>query len=213
MIDKEKGKYQIICTLRLGGLNFLTILLSDFHQGCLVAVKLFSPNDKINWEWDTSRYPKELITYLQSHTPLINAGYYDLRTWEMTIWDQKENPAFKDLTPFNTENSQEGSKRLRVLLENQLKDVLINENTFTLEDFPSFKDYKLQTIQKKFIKTITTETELVFKLYKDNHIKIPQGTTLALNLYSKHCNLLDADGKIHSMRFKEIIGLDDILKE
>ncbi|AKP77165.1 hypothetical protein AS52_02200 [Priestia megaterium Q3] len=210
MKNKNMNRYQIICALRIGDLNFLTILLSDYQEGCLVAVRLYSQDDKINWDWDTSNYPTDLILYLQSQTSLIEGGFYDLRTWEITVWEEISNPELKERNSISTKILQAGKNKLKALLKEQLEAKMIDKHSLEMENFPTFEEYKLSLLQKKFIKSMTVEEEIVLNLYPNCYIKVLPGAIAVPNLYTKQLNILDAEGIVHSIKFNQIVGMEHL---
>ncbi|MDG0029976.1 hypothetical protein MMB68_10450 [Priestia sp. Y58] len=50
---------------------------------------LYSPNDKVQLDYNTAHYPTGLIKYLKTEKDRIDAGFYSIRTWEMKLYDKK----------------------------------------------------------------------------------------------------------------------------
>ncbi|MDR7074733.1 hypothetical protein [Fictibacillus barbaricus] len=86
----DTNGFRIMFTLRLPiELSYLLLVGCDYNNGCLFAINLYSPNDSIQLEHNTSHYPKELIVLLSEEKELIDNGFYDLRTWQLTMFQQK----------------------------------------------------------------------------------------------------------------------------
>ncbi|MBX9996062.1 hypothetical protein [Priestia aryabhattai] len=200
------NRYQIIFTLRIGDLNFLTILLSDYQNGCLVAVRLYTKqNDKIHWDWDTDKYPSELINYLQSKEKLIEQGFYALRTWEITLWEEIKKTKFRESTDIKPSTLKEGIKELENEFNNRFESNSRTENDLLLLNY--FQ--QIEVVNQDKIRKGESEVKFLFKLYKNAYIDIFTEAIAAVNLYDKRLYLIDAEKTIHTIKFEEIVAVQD----
>ena len=91
------GPYRIMFVIRIPGEKEHSICVGvNFDNACLFSILLYSPNDKIQLDYNTSHYPKELLLHLEKEKDLIDSGWHDIRTWEMTIFENnlKERKVF-----------------------------------------------------------------------------------------------------------------------
>lgn len=63
----------------------------------MFTISLYSPNDNVQVDFNTSRYPKKLVEHLRKEKRKIDEGFYSIRTWEMSLYN-KRNSQYPFLT-------------------------------------------------------------------------------------------------------------------
>ena len=80
---------------RLGSTDFITCVGMDYIRKAMFVVTLYSPNDKLKLDYNTSHYPQELIQYLKTEKEKIDGGFYSIRTWQMELYDKSDCETLK----------------------------------------------------------------------------------------------------------------------
>ncbi|MDP9574432.1 UNVERIFIED_ORG: hypothetical protein J2X74_000249 [Bacillus sp. 1751] len=63
----------------------------DYVRKAMFVVNLYSPNDKLNLEYNTSHYPRGLVQYLEEEKDRIDKGFYSIKTWQMELYTKQKN--------------------------------------------------------------------------------------------------------------------------
>lgn len=80
---------------RLGSTDYITCVGMDYSRKAMFVVSLYSPNDKLKLDYNTSHYPQDLIQYLKTEKEKIDAGFYSIRTWQMELYDKSDGETLK----------------------------------------------------------------------------------------------------------------------
>lgn len=83
---------------RLGSTAHIACVGMDYVRKAMFVVNLYSPNDKVNLEYNTSHYPGDLVQYLRGEKDRIDKGFYSIKTWQMELYKKERN---KKLNFFN----------------------------------------------------------------------------------------------------------------
>ncbi len=73
---------------RLGSTDYITCVGMDYVRRAMFVVSLYSPNDKLKLDYNTSHYPQELIQYLKTEKEKIDKGFYSIKTWQMELYNK-----------------------------------------------------------------------------------------------------------------------------
>jgi hypothetical protein len=149
-----------------------------------------------------------LVSYLKSQESLINEGFYDLRTWQITLFDEhvRERKTFmanKDRgiikwAPFKSLPEQwsgvsnvfeEDKKVARPMLdENELEEI----NTYLLE-------------------SLENDLPLLFKLYEKGYINVMgPGIVSKVDTLQRKIQITDKNRNIKYIPFMKIVGVEAI---
>lgn len=75
---------------RLGSTDYIACVGMDYSRKAMFVVNLYSPNDKLKLDYNTSHYPQDLVQYLKTEKGKIETGYYSIRTWQMDLYDKSD---------------------------------------------------------------------------------------------------------------------------
>lgn len=81
--------YQVMFIYRLGSTAYLCCVGMDYFKKAMFVISLYSPNDDVQLDYNTSHYPKELMTHLKHEKKKIDTGFYSITTWEMNLYNKK----------------------------------------------------------------------------------------------------------------------------
>ena len=84
--------YRIMFVFRLGSTSYLCCVGMDYIRKAMFTISLYSPNDNVQLDYNTSHYPQELVHHLKREKEKIDTGFYSLTTWEMSLYDNKIEP-------------------------------------------------------------------------------------------------------------------------
>lgn len=76
---------------RLGSTAHIACVGMDYVRKAMFVVNLYSPNDKVNLEYNTSHYPRDLVQYLRGEKDRIDKGFYSIKTWQMELYKNQQN--------------------------------------------------------------------------------------------------------------------------
>lgn len=80
--------YRLMFVFRTRDISMLYCIGMDYLRGAMFGVRLYSPNDKVQLDYNTSHYPTQLVEYLKAEKEKIDKGLYDIRMWEMNLYDE-----------------------------------------------------------------------------------------------------------------------------
>jgi len=63
----------------------------DYTRNAMFVVTLYSPDDKVSLDYNTSHYPSELVEYLKEEKEKIDKGFYSIRTWQMELYNKPKD--------------------------------------------------------------------------------------------------------------------------
>lgn len=63
----------------------------DYTRNAMFAITLYSPDDKVRLDYNTSHYPSELVEYLKEEKEKIDNGFYSIRTWQMELYNNPKD--------------------------------------------------------------------------------------------------------------------------
>ncbi|MFE4039625.1 hypothetical protein [Priestia sp. YIM B13489] len=81
--------YRIMFVFRLGSTSFLCCVGMDYIKKAMFTVNLYSPNDDVKPDHNTSHYPKALVEHLKREKDNIDKGFYSITTWEMKLYTNR----------------------------------------------------------------------------------------------------------------------------
>lgn len=81
--------YRLMFVFRTRDISMLYCIGMDYLQGAMFCIKLYSPEDDIKLDYNTGHYPKELVDYLKKEKKKIDSGMYDIKMWEMDLYNKK----------------------------------------------------------------------------------------------------------------------------
>ncbi|MBN8251091.1 hypothetical protein [Priestia flexa] len=79
-------QYQLMFVFRTKQLSLLHCVGMDYVNGSMFCVLLNSPNDSVQIDYMTNHYPRPLINHLTREKERIDSGFYDIRTWGMSLY-------------------------------------------------------------------------------------------------------------------------------
>ncbi|MCL9638010.1 hypothetical protein L2095_25005 [Bacillus zanthoxyli] len=79
-------QYRLMFVFRTRDISMLYCIGMDYTQGAMFCIMLYSPNDDIQLDYNTSHYPRELIQYLKQEKSKIDTGLYDIKMWRMELF-------------------------------------------------------------------------------------------------------------------------------
>ncbi|MBH0162079.1 YolD-like family protein [Fictibacillus sp. 26RED30] len=200
------NRFRIMFTLRLPNeLSYLLLVGCDYSNGCLFAINLFSPNDSIQLNRNVNQYPEELIAHLSAEKELIDAGFYDLRTWQLTLFqlkikERKDFQMIKDRGEIKWQPFQsipELWNSYRAIQEEQSK---ISK--------PSLDEDQLEIINYRIMKSLEEEKVLNLKLYEQGHINEVPGIIIKVDPFQKVIRFKVTSGAIKQLSFSKIVGAE-----
>ncbi|PGQ79683.1 hypothetical protein COA18_27925 [Priestia megaterium] len=83
--------YRVMFIFRLGSTDYITCVGMDYIRKAMFVVNLYSPNDKLKLDYNTSHYPQDLIQYLKTEKEAIDSGFYSIRTWQMELYNKSSD--------------------------------------------------------------------------------------------------------------------------
>ncbi|MEE3892808.1 hypothetical protein [Priestia megaterium] len=83
--------YKVMLVFRLGSTSYLACIGMDYINKAMFVIRLYSPNDKVQVNYNTDHYPEELITHLKQESKKIDEGFYSIRTWEMNLYNNQND--------------------------------------------------------------------------------------------------------------------------
>lgn len=81
--------YRIMFILRYGSTAYIVCVGMDYINKAMFSVCLYSPDDNVQLEYNTSHYPEQLITYLKGEKDKIDSGFYSITTWNMCLYNKE----------------------------------------------------------------------------------------------------------------------------
>lgn len=76
---------------RLGSTAHIACVGMDYVRKAMFVINLYSPNDKLNLEYNTSHYPRDLVQYLEKEKDRIDKGFYSIKTCQMELYKEQQN--------------------------------------------------------------------------------------------------------------------------
>jgi len=80
--------YRLMFVFRTRDISMPYCIGMDYLKGAMFCIMLYSPEDDIQLDYNTKDYPKELIDYLRLQKDKIDKGLYDIRMWEMNLYNK-----------------------------------------------------------------------------------------------------------------------------
>ncbi|PGX80398.1 hypothetical protein [Priestia megaterium] len=80
--------YRLLFVFRTRDISMLYCLGMDYTKGAMFCVMFYSPNDDIQLDYNTNHYPQKLINYLRKEKFSIDKGLYDIRMWELNLYNK-----------------------------------------------------------------------------------------------------------------------------
>jgi|tagenome__1003787_1003787.scaffolds.fasta_scaffold20551721_1 hypothetical protein len=208
LVDITKERFQIMFVIRFSRQNFLSLVGVDFDNSCLFSVLLYCENEQVDLEYNTSHYPKELMNVLKQNEQLLNKGWYDIRTWELTIFDQnlKERKSL-DMSSDSRINDG-GLKKWSPFKSLQEQWQLLKKN---YEDdnkvsMPIIQDDEFQEINNCILHSLESQSPILLRLYDSGDLKEIDGVVSKVDPYTKIVKIQDNSGSIKNIKFIQIIG-------
>lgn len=90
---------------RLGSTDYIACVGMDYIRKAMFVVSLYSPNDKLKLDYNTSHYPQDLIQYLKTEKEEIDAGFYSIRTWQMELYHESCDEALRFFSKLQNKKS------------------------------------------------------------------------------------------------------------
>ena len=82
--------YRLMFVFRTRDISMLYCLGMDYLNGSIFCVMLYSPEDAVQLDHNTNHYPKELIDHLRREKEKIDSGLYDIKMWEMNLYNRSK---------------------------------------------------------------------------------------------------------------------------
>lgn len=196
-------RYRLMFVVRFPQqLAYLTAVGVDFNTGTLFSVLLYSPDDNVRLNYNTSHYPQDLIAYLEKQKELIDSGFYDIRSWQMHLYDEKITVR-KDLL------KEKGTKKWNSIIvpELELLHEGLEENGHNVEK-PVLDDYEYQEIDNKIGRSLETQKPLIFKIYEQGRIIRCGGIVAKIDPIYKRIEIRNAKNRIKKISFSNICGVE-----
>lgn len=76
---------------RLASTSYISCVGMDYTRNAMFVITLYSPDDKVSLDYNTSRYPIELVKHLKEEKEKIDEGFYSIRTWQMELYDNTKS--------------------------------------------------------------------------------------------------------------------------
>jgi len=80
--------YRLMFVFRTRDMSMLYCIGMDYIRGSMFGVRLYSPNDKIQIDHNTGHYPNQLVEHLKQEKEKIDQGLYDIKMWEMDLYNE-----------------------------------------------------------------------------------------------------------------------------
>jgi hypothetical protein len=212
LIEVTKERFQIMFVIRFSGQNFLSLVGVDFDNSCLFSVLLYYENDQVDLDYNTSHYPKELMNVLKKNKKLLDSGWYDIRTWELTIFDQKlkerksldmnSESRIKDRGLMKWAPFQSLPEQWQMLKRNYEDDNKVS--------MPLLDDGELQQINNCIMQSLESQSPILLQLYDSGYLQELNGIISKVDPYTKIVKIQDKSGSIKNIRFYQIVGAKDI---
>ncbi|MGO4889946.1 YolD-like family protein [Anaerobacillus sp. MEB173] len=184
-------------------LAYLNVTGVDFNTGSLFSVLLYSPNDKVIIDHNTSHYPKDLINYLDSQKELIDQGFYDIRTWEMTVFDDKVKER-KDLL-----KADRGTKKWTSLMLPEHRQMLEQmEISAEKVEKPVLDEYECEEIDRQIGSSLETHKPLIFKVYQKGNVKYRGGIVVKVDPIHKRIEIKTEHNRVEKISISEVVGVE-----
>lgn len=196
-------RYRLMFVLRYPqDIAYINCVGVDFSSGGLFSVLLYSPRDEVIIHHNTSHYPKDLISYLESQKELIDKGYYDIRTWEMTLYDEKIKER-KDLV------RDRGTKKwTSLMLPVHLKKLEEIEIKTEKVEKPLLDEYEWEEIERQIGSSLETHTPIILKVYKKGNLNYRGGIVVKVDPIHKRIEIKTDDDEHEKLSIAEIVGVE-----
>lgn len=89
LLKEEVRIYRIMFIFRYGTTSYIACVGMDYINKAMFSVCLYSPEDDVQLDYNTSHYPKQLIKHLKEEKDKIDSGFYSIRTWSMSLYDKE----------------------------------------------------------------------------------------------------------------------------
>jgi hypothetical protein len=212
LFDVTKERFQIMFVIRFSRQNFLSLVGVDFNNSCLFSVLLYCEDDQVDLDYNTSHYPKELMNVLRQNKKLLDSGWYDIRTWELTIFEQKlrerksidlnTNSTIKDRGLIKWAPFQSLPEQWQMLKKNYEDDNKVS--------MPLLDDSELQQINNCIMQSLESQNPILLRLYDSGYLQELNGIISKVDPYTKIIKIQDKSGSIKNIRFYQIVGAKDI---
>jgi hypothetical protein len=190
--------FQIMFTLRLPDEFSKVILLGvDRDNNCLFSCQFKLSNGILNLKTDVSYYPKRLLKYIEKKKPLIEAGYYEVRTWEVTLFDNqiKERMKFEQSTQLDHKNRVSCASKSFV----------------TVKRKPQLDEFEWEEINSTLLESLEYEEPVVITIFEASKsietigpVVVSKVDTLQKILYVSEM------GKKRQLPFSKVVGAEKI---
>ncbi|WP_175639146.1 YolD-like family protein [Metabacillus schmidteae] len=205
-------QYRIMFVIRVPSeLQLLTIVGTDYWNGSLFVCKLHSPNDSIDLNYNTSHFPKDLLNHIGKEKELIDRGFYDLQTYEISLFEKKikaqkefkmknikDRGLAKKWAPFQSLPDQWKGVRKVFQDDNKIAKPILDED-------------ELEVINNHIMESLEMEKPIMFKLYENQgYVKSEPGVVSKVDPFQKMIKIIDAEGSLKSISFKQIVGVEAI---
>jgi hypothetical protein len=200
---KMTSRFRLMFVVRFPQqLAFLTCVGVDYNSSSLFSVLLYSSDDKVIINHKTAHYPKDLVKYLETQKELIDSGFYDIRTWEMTLFDEKLKER-KNLL------KDRGTKKWTSFLLPEQKGML-KERYMNVEkvEKPILDEYEWEEVGRQIGKSLETQIPIILKLYRKGSIRYQGGVVVKIDPIQKRIEIKNADNRLEKVSIAEIVGVE-----
>lgn len=187
-------------------LDYLTVVGVDFDNGALFTLLVYSPNDRIDLKHNTAHYPKDLIKLLEIEKEQIDSGFYDIRTWQMTLFDQnlkERKDLIKDRGMKKWASFKSIPEQHKMLNQYFKDDKKISK--------PNLDEYELEQINNHIMQSLEGDIPLILSIYENGYLKAcGPGIVAKVDPYQKIVKIKEHNGKINNIQFSKIVGAEII---
>ncbi len=186
--------------------QFLIVVGVDYDNGCLFSILLHSPHDRIQLDYNTEHYPKDLIEFLEGEQDFINSGFYDIRSWSMNLMEKQ----LKERMTFHMNTFDRGLKKWAPFksLPEQWSMLRHRDEQDKKKQKPLLDEYQLEEINQYIQESLAHSTPLLFKIHEQGMDQcIGPGVVSKIDPYTKVMNIEDHQGHLFKVKFDTLIGV------
>jgi hypothetical protein len=202
----KSERYQVMFVFRPSSLlDFLNVVGVDYNSCSLWSVLIHSLCDSIDLKYNTDHYPSDLIKVLCKEKKLIDSGYYDIRTWQITTWEK----AIKERKEYDSMIKDRDLTKWQPMLaipeqRKMLAEVPIEQDRISK---PQLSEFELEDINLSLIESLELQIPVNFRLYESGFIKNTSGVVHKIDPHQKIVRISDTQG-FRKIEFTKIIGVE-----
>ncbi|MBT2721429.1 YolD-like family protein [Bacillus sp. ISL-46] len=208
LIARSSERFRIMFVIRPTA-NYICLVGVDYNSCCLFSVMLFCENDKVDLDYNTSHYPKELIAELKQNEDLINSGLFDIKTYEITLFDSLKEKKVLNMSGIRDRGLKKKWQAFKSMPQQYTMLNEIYENDRKISK-PDLDEYELDTINDRILHSLESQAPLLLRLYDSGYLKEVDGVVKKVDPFTKTLKLRDSNGSIKQIKFVQIVGCEVI---